>query len=175
MSLWVTRARGAFPSSQTLFFLWEPLSVSYVYRQVRLCSASESSEMMLWDSKQMCGKHNSGGVSSKQSETLKQAREREEGWWGSALVGEALWRFISVQRTSLVGPWITDVMWGGEQKERDVVNSFFAATSECLGVPMRFYETACVCVFLRRVLFSSISSRLQTAHFWIILLHWQES
>ncbi len=46
-------------------------------------------------------------------ESEKERKEKKKGG-GSALVGEALWRFISVQRTRPVGPWITDVMWGGE-------------------------------------------------------------
>lgn len=72
-------------------------------------------------------------VSGRRESEKERTKDKKGG--GSALVGEALWRFISVQRTRPVGPWITDVMWGGELQGVDVVNSFLASSWECLGVP----------------------------------------
>jgi len=151
MSLWVTHAWGAFASSQRSFPLGHYLAISLMYEQACFCPIFD-----LQNSFFVCKRTpNMQVVVGKVVTSLwrvRQERERKSERQKGRGVGSGGWSPLKIYKCSADKPggplnYRRNVR-GRTARGVDVVNSFLAASLECLGVPVRFYVTACVGIFL---------------------------
>lgn len=180
MSLWVTHAWGAFPSSLrrfpeghylTIYFMYEQACFAYFWQILNYKTGFRTPNTQVAVGKVV------NSLKGWVRRERKSERQKERG------VGSGGWSPLKIYKCSADKPggplnYRRNVR-GRTARGVDAVNSFLAASRECLGVPVRFYETACVCILwrplcLRFLSFSSseetfgwtLSHQLQKHDFW---------